>query len=276
MGEDVTAHIAMPAAHQQVVERLVVRYLAKQRRLPNRRGGYTQKAKIGGQSIFLRTGEYEDGTLGEIFIDMHKEGAGIRSLLNCFAIAVSVGLQYGVPLEEFVDSFVFTKFEPSGIVQGNDHIKMASSIIDYIFRELAITYLGRTDLAHEGPAQHVPEPEYLSEELVGEHEMPPAQLRLPGRAFGEDVHVSPHVHEDGDHGAAGNGYSNGRIVSASVKRSSVAAAGGSVELSRSEKARQAKLKGYEGDPCPECGAWTLVRNGTCLKCNTCGSTTGCS
>ena len=146
---------------RQVAERLVVRYLAKQRRLPNRRAGYTQKAKIGGHKVYLRTGEYEDGTLGEIFIDMHKEGAGFRSLMNCFAIAVSLGLQYGVPLEEFVDTFVFTRFEPSGMVQGNDHIKMAStSIIDYIFRELAITYLGRTDLAHEGLPAVTPEPEY--------------------------------------------------------------------------------------------------------------------
>ena len=137
--------------HQQVIEKMVVRYLAKQRRLPNRRAGYTQKAKIGGQSIFLRTGEYDEGTLGEIFIDMHKEGAGFRSLMNCFAIAVSVGLQYGVPLDEYVDKFVFTKFEPAGMVQGNDHIRMASSVIDYIFRELAITYLGREDLVARGP-----------------------------------------------------------------------------------------------------------------------------
>jgi ribonucleoside-diphosphate reductase alpha chain len=265
---------------RQIVERLVVRYLAKQRRLPNRRAGYTQKAKIAGQSVFLRTGEYEDGTLGEIFIDMHKEGAGIRSLLNCFAIAVSVGLQYGVPLEEYVDSFVFTKFEPAGMVQGNDHIKMSSSIIDYIFRELAITYLGRTDLAHEGAPNVTPEPEYSSEELISEHEIEhesPAQLRLPGRAFGDEsattgvvaVNGAGHIH-DHDHGSNGNG----KARAASVKRESVAQNGQGMSVS--EKARQAKLKGYEGDPCPECGAWTLVRNGTCLKCNTCGSTTGCS
>jgi ribonucleoside-diphosphate reductase alpha chain len=267
---------------RQIVERLVVRYLAKQRRLPNRRAGYTQKAKIAGQSIFLRTGEYDDGTLGEIFIDMHKEGAGIRSLLNCFAIAVSVGLQYGVPLEEYVDSFVFTKFEPAGMVQGNDHIKMASSIIDYIFRELAITYLGRTDLAHEGPPAVTPEPEYSSEELISEHEIEheaPAQLRLPGRAFGDDGATTGVVAVNGngnghDHDHGSNG--SGKARAASVKREGVSAAMNGQGMSVSEKARQAKLKGYEGDPCPECGAWTLVRNGTCLKCNTCGSTTGCS
>ena len=114
------------------------------RRLPDRRAGYTQKARIGNHKIYLRTGEYEDGTLGEIFIDMHKEGAAFRSMTNCFAIAISLGLQHGVPLEEFVDAFLFTRFEPNGMVQGNPHIKMTTSIIDYIFRELAITYLGRT------------------------------------------------------------------------------------------------------------------------------------
>ena len=124
------------------------RYIARRRRLPDRRPGYTQKARIGNHKIYLRTGEYEDGTLGEIFIDMHKEGAAFRSMTNCFAIAVSLGLQHGVPLEEFVDAFLFTRFEPNGIVQGNPHIKMSTSIIDYIFRELAITYLGRHDLAH--------------------------------------------------------------------------------------------------------------------------------
>ena len=127
------------------------RYIARRRRLPDRRAGYTQKARIGNHKIYLRTGEYEDGTLGEIFIDMHKEGAAFRSMTNCFAIAVSLGLQHGVPLEEFVDAFLFTRFEPNGMVQGNPHIKMTTSIIDYIFRELAITYLGRHDLAHVEP-----------------------------------------------------------------------------------------------------------------------------
>src|SRR6267378_3021093 len=116
--------------------------------MPIRRAGYTQKARIGNHTVYLRTGEYVDGTLGEIFIDMHKEGAAFRSMTNCFAIAVSLGLQHGVPLDEFVDAFLFTRFEPNGVVQGNPHIKMATSIIDYIFRELAITYLSRHDLAH--------------------------------------------------------------------------------------------------------------------------------
>ena len=117
-------------------------------KLPNRRKSYTQKATVGGHKVYLHTGEYEDGRLGEIFIDMHKEGAAFRSLMNNFAIAISLGLQYGVPLEEYVDAFTFTRFEPAGLVQGNDTIKNATSILDYIFRELAVSYLGRHDLAH--------------------------------------------------------------------------------------------------------------------------------
>ncbi|MEO8326049.1 MAG: adenosylcobalamin-dependent ribonucleoside-diphosphate reductase, partial [Nitrospirota bacterium] len=136
---------------KQAASRVLVRYLAKRRPLPTRRAGYTQKAIVGGHKIYLRTGEYEDGTLGEIFLDMHKEGAAFRSLMNCFAIAISLGFQHGVPLEEFVDAFVFTRFEPNGPVKLNDHIKMSTSIIDYIFRELAITYLDRHDLEQVAP-----------------------------------------------------------------------------------------------------------------------------
>jgi len=121
--------------------------LSQRERLPNRRGGYTQKARVGGQKIYLRTGDYADGRLGEIFIDMHKEGATFRSLMNNFAIAVSLGLQHGVPLEEFVDAFTATRFEPAGPVEGNEKIKRATSILDYIFRELAVSYLRQDDLA---------------------------------------------------------------------------------------------------------------------------------
>jgi len=122
--------------------------VVEKKNLPTKRRGFTQKASIGGQTIFVRTGEYEDGTLGEIFVDMHKEGATLRSLMNCFAISISVGLQYGVPLEEFVEKFTFTRFEPSGMVQGHENIKSATSIIDYIFRLLGYEYLDRTDLIH--------------------------------------------------------------------------------------------------------------------------------
>jgi ribonucleoside-diphosphate reductase alpha chain len=138
---------------EKIVEKVVIKEVANRHRdkMPERRRGYTQKAIVGGHKVYLRTGEYEDGNLGEIFIDMHKEGAGFRAMMNNFAIAVSVGLQYGVPLEEFVDAFTFTRFEPAGMVQGNDSIKNATSILDYIFRELAVSYLDRTDLAHVKP-----------------------------------------------------------------------------------------------------------------------------
>src|SRR5437763_15349118 len=138
---------ASPAPRERVVERVVEVDRSRQR-LPDRRKGYIQKASIGGHKVYLHTGEYDDGELGEIFIDMHKEGAAFRSLMNNFAIAISIGLQYGVPLDEFVDAYTFTRFEPSGLVEGNDAIKMSTSVLDYIFRELAISYLGRTDLAH--------------------------------------------------------------------------------------------------------------------------------
>ena len=136
---------------EKVVERIVV--MREREKLPDRRKGYTQKAVVGGHKVYLRTGEYDDGRIGEIFIDMHKEGAALRSLLNNFAIAVSLGLQYGVPLEEYVDAFTFTRFEPQGPVQGNDSIKYATSILDYVFRELAVSYLERFDLAHVDPGE---------------------------------------------------------------------------------------------------------------------------
>ena len=136
---------------EKIVERITV--LREREKLPDRRKGYTQKAVVGGHKVYLRTGEYDDGRLGEIFIDMHKEGAALRSLINNFAIAISLGLQYGVPLEEYVDAFTFTRFEPQGPVQGNDSIKYATSILDYVFRELAVSYMERFDLAHVDPSE---------------------------------------------------------------------------------------------------------------------------
>src|SRR5258707_2483321 len=140
---------------EKVVERLVelMVVMLERKKVPDRRKGYTQKAVVGGHKVYLRTGEYDDGRLGEIFIDMHKEGAALRSFINNFAIAVSLGLQYGVPLEEYVDAFTFTRFEPAGPVQGNDSIKYATSILDYVFRELAVSYLERFDLAHVDPGE---------------------------------------------------------------------------------------------------------------------------
>jgi ribonucleoside-diphosphate reductase alpha chain len=205
--------------------------------LPNRRQGYTQKARIGGHSIFIRTGEYEDGSLGEIFLDMHKEGAAFRSLLNSFAIAVSLGLQYGVPLEEYVDAFTFSRFEPNGPVQGHDYVKMTTSVIDYIFRDLAISYLHRTDLAQVKP-EDLNATNVAGAVAVKKPVRPAAKTPTPAAP----AKSAPAPRPSGD----------------------------------DEARRAARAKGYEGDPCPNCGCFTLVRNGTCMKCDTCGSTTGCS
>jgi ribonucleoside-diphosphate reductase alpha chain len=249
----------------RIAEKVVYRYLAHRRRLPDRRAGYTQKARIGNHKMYLRTGDYEDGALGEIFLDMHKEGAAFRSMMNCFAIAVSLGLQHGVPLEEFVDAFLFTRFEPNGVVQGNPHIKMTTSVIDYIFRELAITYLGRHDLAQvevedlRGDAIHRErhEPDFESEEVVEQRIVDPQPV---AKAFAtpRSGHLKPL--RDGTPAAAnGNGHKSG------VR-----------EQTMEEEIRLARLKGYEGDPCSECGQLTLVRSGACCKCDTCGATSGCS
>jgi ribonucleoside-diphosphate reductase alpha chain len=216
------------------------------RPLPNRRKGYTQKAKIGGHSLFLRTGEYPDGSLGELFLDMHREGAAFRSLLNSFAIAVSLGLQYGVPLEEYVDAFVFTRFEPNGVVQGHDNIKITTSVLDFIFRDLALNYLHRTDLAQVKP-----------DDLI---------------ATGTNGRKTEPAAKPGDNGSAGQPP----VAEAKAKTPVAAAAGGAAVGAREDSLALARIQGYEGDPCSVCGHLTLVRNGTCLKCLTCGSTTGCS
>jgi ribonucleoside-diphosphate reductase alpha chain len=262
---DIVEAEAPRAEPVRIAERIVHRYIARRRRLPDRRAGYTQKSRIGNHKIYLRTGEYDDGTLGEIFVDMHKEGAAFRSMTNCFAIAISLGLQHGVPLDEFVDAFLFTRFEPNGIVQGNPHIKMTTSIIDYIFRELAITYLGRHDLAQvaeedlRGDALHrEEEPEFVGEEVVSERVVEPTTAPEP-QAF--RTPRSEHLHPLPENG-------NGQ-------RPAVHAAPAS-PATREDRIRLARLKGYEGDPCGECGQLTLVRSGACLKCDTCGATSGCS
>ncbi len=236
-----------------VAERVVIRFQTRRRRLPQRRSGFTQKATVGGHKVYIRTGEYEDGTVGEIFLDMHREGAAFRSLMNCFAIAVSLGLQYGVPLEEFIDAFVFTRFEPSGMVGGHDRIKMATSVIDYVFRELAITYLGRDDLAQVTPDDLRHDAVGVSAEAIQIVDPePPALAAVQSFAVGQSRAAAAQA-------GGGGGSRTGRRNSPS-----------------SEQRTAAKAFGYEGDPCGECGALTLVRNGTCLKCNTCGTTTGCS
>jgi ribonucleoside-diphosphate reductase alpha chain len=246
----------------QIAERVVYRYIAKRRRMPDRRGGYTQKAVIGGHKVYLRTGEYDDKTIGEIFIDMHKEGAAFRSLMNNFAIAVSLGLQHGVPLEEYVDAFTFTRFEPNGPVVGHANIKMATSILDYIFRELAVSYLGRYDLAQVQPSQLVdamgPEPEYVAEEAGEVHYVAPIPIAPKSATPVATALVTrtPELVAVASAPSASAGPAKGQIVAA--------------------KAREAIAKGYSGDACTQCGQFTLVRNGTCLKCDSCGTTSGCS
>ena len=236
---------------ESMVERVVIRYQARRNRLPGRRGGFTQKASVGGHKVYIRTGEYENGSVGEIFLDMHREGAAFRSLMNCFAIAVSLGLQYGVPLEEYVDAFVFTRFEPSGMVGGHDRIKMATSVIDYIFRELAITYLDRDDLAQVSL-------EDIRHDAIGtgsdQHKLPPDEKDLA------EVHP----------------IAVGQSGAEPITESATVATGRAALSQRAAASQKARYMGYEGDPCPECGALTLVRNGTCLKCDSCGGTTGCS
>ena len=268
---------------ERITEKIVHRYIARRRRLPDRRAGYTQKSRIGNHKMYIRTGEYEDGTLGEIFIDMHKEGAAFRSMTNCFAIAVSLGMQHGVPLEEYVDAFLFTRFEPNGIVQGNPYIKMSTSIIDYIFRELAITYLDRKDLAHVLPedlradALHDEDddPDFESEEVVSTRTVPAAETTAPKSSLAppRSAHLKPAAAAPV---AVANGKGNGAAAPAAVapppRVTTVAQPG----TSREEKIRQARQKGYEGDPCSECGQLTLVRSGACAKCDTCGTTSGCS
>ncbi len=309
---------------ERIVERIIEKAIREREKLPNRRKGYAQKANVGGHKVYLHTGEYEDGRLGEIFIDMHKEGAAFRSLMNNFAIAISLGLQYGVPLEEYVDAFIFTRFEPAGIVQGNDAIKNATSILDYVFRELAISYLGRHDLAHVAPGDTGTtavggEPQSVratpaSAVSHGLFRGKPLSLVNRTDARGSNDPGTPRGPASGSVTAiGGSGASAARSLATTALRREVAESAPQMKLgagrggsrvvrpakprslpggrpackpagsyaksdgpSKAERSAVARLAGYQGDACPECGNFTLVRNGTCLKCDTCGGTTGCS
>ncbi|MFO1058812.1 MAG: vitamin B12-dependent ribonucleotide reductase [Dongiaceae bacterium] len=276
-----------PVVAERIVERIVERVVAaERRRLPGRRKGYTQKAIVGGHKVYLRTGEYEDGKLGEIFIDMHKEGAAFRSLMNNFAIAISIGLQYGVPLEEFVEAFTFTRFEPSGMVEGNDAIKMATSVVDYIFRELAISYLSRTDLAHVQPSDLQPDSvgQGADEGNLPERGDDPALdvvKRFASTGYVRSNLIVLHGTANLARAATGSMETNGAPPSPAERLVQTTAIGFEAGVAvavdqRMDRIREARLKGYEGDACGECGNFTLVRNGTCMKCATCGSTSGCS
>ncbi|MGX0903054.1 ribonucleoside-diphosphate reductase alpha chain [Roseovarius sp. MBR-79] len=276
---------------EKIVEKVVIKEIirAAREKLPERRKGYTQKAIVGGHKVYLRTGEYQDGKLGEIFIDMHKEGAGFRAMMNNFAIAVSVGLQYGVPLEEFVDAFTFTKFEPAGLVQGNDSIKNATSILDYIFRELAVSYLDRTDLAHVKPSgasfddlgrgeeEGVRNISEMSQEAANRSLEVLKQISSTGylrKRLPQELVVFQGGQANGTTGLMGDAEVALRtLVPETMKASVTTATVATVSLDARTKAR---MQGYEGEACGECGNYTLVRNGTCMKCNTCGATSGCS
>ncbi len=315
---------------ERIVEKVVEKVVHERDKLPNRRQGYTQKAVVGGHKVYLRTGEFGDGRLGEIFIDMHKEGAAFRAMMNNFAIAISLGLQYGVPLEEYVEAFTFVKFEPAGIVQGNDAIKTATSIIDYVFRELAVSYLGRHDLAHvdttdfgntalgkgikEGKTNLVstgwtrgykpslvttsassepkgsaatPAPQTVSNVTtlkaastiavsVATQSKPSAGLATDGatafkRDFNQNLQPAPVLEEVTVKEAS-------IFTDAAAEEVAKMKEAAAVDAKKLEADRRMKslMQGYTGDSCTECQNFTMVRNGTCLKCDTCGATSGCS
>ncbi|MFM9850973.1 MAG: vitamin B12-dependent ribonucleotide reductase [Hyphomicrobiaceae bacterium] len=288
---------------ERIVEKIVERVREREReKLPNRRKSYTQKATVGGHKVYLHTGEYDDGRLGEIFIAMHKEGAAFRSMMNNFAIAISLGLQYGVPLEEYVEAFTFTRFEPAGIVQGNDTIKNATSILDYIFRELAVSYLGRNDLAHvdlsevantglgstdeeleEDAPPAVPAAKFVSRGLLRGQETRMVVVRgntalqqeieAPVASLQQEVATAFARPEP----VTTSALFARQVVETEVRRTPVAAImSKTTGRTDTDRRAEARVKGYEGEDCRECGNFTLVRNGTCLKCDTCGGTSGCS
>jgi ribonucleoside-diphosphate reductase alpha chain len=283
------------ALAERIVERVVEITKRDREKLPHRRKGYTQKATVGGHKVYLRTGEYDDGRIGEIFIDMHKEGAAFRSLMNNFAIAISIGLQYGVPLDEFVEAFTFTRFEPAGMVTGNDSIKNATSILDYVFRELGVSYLGRDDLAHvipdhseigggdgEGKRPTAPAPNparIVSAGLVRGH-IPQQLVVVEGGAAVVRTDTTMLATATATARAATSEIALEARRSANPVAQTIEIVEREVSISttalRARKVAEARIKGYEGDACGNCGNFTLVRNGTCMKCDSCGTTTGCS
>ncbi|AAK87503.1 ribonucleotide-diphosphate reductase subunit alpha [Agrobacterium tumefaciens] len=319
---------------EKIVERVIERVSREREKLPNRRQGYTQKATVGGHKVYLRTGEFGDGRIGEIFIDMHKEGAAFRAMMNNFAIAISLGLQYGVPLEEYVEAFTFTKFEPAGMVQGNDAIKNATSILDYVFRELAVSYLGRHDLAHVdtsdfsntalGKGIQEGKTNLLSTgwtrgykpTLVSSNEGDRAASEPKGSATAAPARGSANVTSFA--GSAARkleptvAITTSEIVSFKrdyeerakelaeeiaeevidevvqeaqqtatalfSDKAAADAASAKAEAKKKENERRMRsiAQGYTGNMCSECQNFTMVRNGTCEKCDTCGATSGCS
>jgi ribonucleoside-diphosphate reductase alpha chain len=244
--------------HERVVEKVYHR--AERRRLPKRRHGFVREATVGGHKVFLRTGEYEDGTVGEIFIDMYKEGASFKGLLNCFAVLASKALQYGMPLEKMVDTFTFTRFEPSGPVYGHEAIKNATSIIDYVFRAIGYEYLGRQDFVHVKAVDETEGTDYTN-----------GGQRQSGGTSGS--------------GAATGGVINGRaklspgqeLYSRPVKPAPEAPTATVRSVGESDrKVATARAQGYTGDQCGNCGSMRVKQNGACHVCEDCGTTSGCS
>jgi ribonucleoside-diphosphate reductase alpha chain len=227
--------------------------IVERRTLPAKRRGFTQKAKINGQALFLRTGEYADGTVGEIFIDMAKEGATMRSMLNCFAISISIGLQYGVPLEEFVEKFVFTRFEPAGMVE-HPNIKSSTSIVDFIFRALAYEYLGRNDLVHV-----LDKPEVMNTGNDDWDEIPTSLEYEKGAPALSDVRV-----------VATPSGNNNKPANEQKPKTKVATSGSLDAVNAAAKSMQS-----DAPACNTCGHIT-IRSGTCYKCLNCGNSMGCS
>ncbi len=237
--------------------------------LPSRRTGFTQEARVGGHKVFLRTGEYEDGTLGELFIDLAKEGATLRGVLSCFAIAVSKGLQYGVPLEEFVDTFTFQTFEPRGFVEGHPNIKMSNSIIDYVFRALGVEYLARDELVQVPPDRsgELPEPPKGIAVDAG------TQLDLTDAAMENDIDAQVAAAKFVDDDTS----TMPETAPAPVRAAAVVSDGPGTAAAAATSAAEASLGDLMGDApaCSTCGHMT-VRSGSCYVCLTCGDTTGCS
>ena len=238
--------------------------------LPERREGWTQEAKISGHKVYLRTGEYPDGTLGEVFIDIAKEGATLKGVLGCFAIAVSKGLQYGVPLEEFVDTFTFQTFEPRGMVEGHENIKMSNSIVDYVFRALGLEYLNRTDIVQNPPSD--------VQETVQEATPPPVQEATPPPvqdvvdSSGEVQEVEPTNSTSVDQSMSTN-----QEVQFVTKLQETEILEATDVSTNSVTTVQEVLGDMMGDApaCNECGHIT-IRNGSCYKCLNCGNSLGCS
>ena len=290
---------ALPAAARtEVVVEKIIERIREREKMPDRRKGYTQKAIVGGHKVYVRTGEYDDGRLGEIFIDMHKEGAAFRAMMNNFAIAISLGLQYGVPLDEYVEAFTFTRFEPAGMVMGNDRIKNATSILDYVFRELAVSYLDRNDLAHVNPdsptslGKGVAEEQGARSHATAPAPVPAERFVSRGMTRGKTANASLMLVPTAEAARFTPQASTASAVTAlrsgatALKIEAAPTALNSAELSPLPNPptqkdtgllrAEAQMKGYTGDQCTECHNFTMVRNGTCLKCDTCGTTTGCS